>query len=64
MRELPILHLIFCTCKVRIITYFVNIQKSVVEMQHVGVGYRNKKTNKFIYATEGIKITKLVLNHL
>lgn len=57
MKELPILHHIFYTCKVKITTYFVNIQQSVVEMQHVGVGYHNKKTNKFIYATECIKVS-------
>lgn len=64
MRELPTLHLIFHTCKVRLITYFANIQKPVVEMQHVRVGHHDKKTNKFIYATECIKITRLVLKHL
>lgn len=64
MTELPILHLIFRTCKVRIITYFANIQKAVVEMQHVRVGNHNKKMNKFMYATECIKITRLVLNYL
>lgn len=48
MRELPILHLIFHTCKVRIITYFANIQKPVVEMRRVRVGHHNKKINKFI----------------
>lgn len=49
--------------KLGIITNFISTQKSVVERQHVRVGYHNKKTNKFIYATQWIKTTKLVLNH-
>lgn len=64
MRELPILRIILHTCKVKITTYFANIQKPAVEMQHVRVGHHNNKMTKFIYATECIKITRLVLNHL
>lgn len=61
MRELPILRIILHTCKVKITTYFANIQKSAVEMQHVRVGHHNNKMTKFIYATECIEITRLVL---